>query len=347
MPILVALAAIVIQYLPFAPFRIEDEAGVRYPINAAIIAICLGVLVRNSLGQPAGTANSGRFIIRYVLPVAIVLIGAGLDLSIMMQIGLKAMMAIIVAMAVALGAAMLLGRALGMSRRVSALVGIGTAICGSSAIAAAAPVLKADEEEFALSVATVNLLGLIVMLLLPLAGVAMAVSPEGFGVWAGTTIHAVPQAIAAGFAFGGGAGEIATLVKLVRVAMLAPLIVLLAVLIAHRNAGRSRVSANAIATANISFVKLVPWFIYGFVALAVINTILHALPANGVSELAKHAMTNANHAGGLLLVLSMAAIGLDVLLSRMIATGRAVLLVGIASSAAMIAIVLALVLWLI
>ena len=109
----------------------------------------------------------------------------------------------------------------------SRLIAIGTAICGSSAIAAAAPVIQAKQKDIAISIACVNLLGLLAVFALPLIGSHFKLSDQQFGVWSGISIQAVPQVIAAGLSYSANAGNIATLIKLVRVCLLGPFLIVL------------------------------------------------------------------------------------------------------------------------
>src|SRR5690606_19367004 len=140
------------------------------------------------------------------------------------------------------------------------LLGAGTAVCGNSAIVAVAPVVSAPEEDVAASLAAVNLYGLLVMLAVPAIAAPLGMPEAHAGVWAGTTVHAVPQAISAGAAVGETAAEIATAFKLVRVAMLAPLVLLIALITARRG------------TSGVRFSKLVPWFVWGFVVASALKT---------------------------------------------------------------------------
>lgn len=368
--LLVALAAYWIQFLPFRPFRIEDENGVRYPLNAAMLAIVLGLIIRNTIGLPASLSTGRKQALRYALPVAIALIGAGLDLALFATIGLKLLVIILGGIFTGFVTAFFLGRLIQLSRKTSALIGFGTAICGSSAIIAAAPVIRAEDEDIVLAIATVNLIGLVAMLILPVWGGAIELVPESFGVWAGIAIHAVPQAITAGFAFGDGAGEVASLVKLVRVAMLAPLVFLTAIIIArsvaqHANGRASagpHIDPDAVPVqTSFGYARLVPWFIYGFAGMAILNTIArgaiddgefggvlngaNTLAANGAT-FAVDAMAMLNTIGGLLLVFCMAAIGLDVQLRQLIVTGRRAIIAGTGAAIALALVTLWMIQWL-
>ncbi len=295
------------------------------PLSAAILAIVIGALVRNLSIFPAAVLDSCKGLVKRVIPVTIVLTGATLNLADVAK-GLPYLLVIGTAIAVGTFAAIAAGRWLGARRDTALLVGAGTAICGTSAIVAVAPIVGADDDDLLLSVSTINLLGLLVMLTLPAIGGWTHMPVEHFGVWAGSTVHAVPQAVAAGFAFGEKAGAIATVVKLVRVTLLAPFVLVVALVFAKREQG-----------VRIQISKLLPTFIYGFAALAVFNT-LGLLP-----ELTWNLPGATTHiglakilaeAGNVLLTLSMAAMGLEVNLRFLIRTGGPALATGFAASVA-------------
>src|SRR5882672_8139932 len=225
---LTAAIAFAIHYLPVAPFRVASEAGVRRPISAAIIAILAGALIRNLFPVPASIVEGCKVIVRKAIPLTIVLTGAGLNLALLATVGARALTITVICIAVATASAYYCGRVFGLWPKAALLIGAGTAICGNSAIVAVAPLIDASDEDLMLSMSTINLLGLPLMFLFPLAGAMMGLGDQAYGVWAGTSIHAVPQVVAAAFAFSPGAGNIATLVKLVRVALLPPLTFVLA-----------------------------------------------------------------------------------------------------------------------
>jgi len=264
----VAALAFAIHYLPFAPFAVQRPTGTAYPISAAIIAILLGLALRN-LGPPMSFASAGcKKIIKKVIPIAIVLTGAKLNLIQLADVGAGALVTIIVCMTIALVTSMYVGKLLGLGKRVALLIGVGTGICGNSAIVAVAPLIEADDEDLVLSIGTVNLFGLIAMLVLPAIGAMISISDNAFGIWAGTSVHAVPQAVAAGFAFSLEAGTMATLAKLVRVALLAPLVCMLAIFYAKRHQAPDDNRSPV-----IHYARLVPWFVWGFAIMATLGTV--------------------------------------------------------------------------
>ena len=310
-----------IHYLPFAPFRILSSSGARYPVSAAIVAIVVGVLVRNLLPLPASVAETAKGQAHRIIPITIVLTGAGLNLGRIATIGPKAASIIVICMVVAIAAAIWLGRLLGLHERTGILIGAGTAICGTSAIVAVAPLIEAEDEDMMLSIGTINVLGLVMMFLLPGVGGLLHLRDVAFGVWAGTTIHAVPQAVAAGFAYGPYAGALATLIKLVRVTLLAPFIIVVGLLHARR-------SGSGLA---IRYSRLVPNFVYGFFALALCNTLglFPVLQFRFGSVPMADLLTNL---GEILLTLSMAAMGLEVNVRFLARTGGTALFTGAAAS---------------
>lgn len=319
--VLVTALAYGLHYLPVPPFRVVAGEGARYPVSAAIIAMVAGVLARNLLPLPAAVIESAKGMARRIIPVTIVLTGAGLNLLRVASVGSRALLITVVCMAVAMMASIWLGRALGVMPRARLLIGAGTAICGTSAIVAVAPLIDAADEDLMLSIGTVNILGLALMFLLPAAGGLLHLGDAAFGVWAGTTIHAVPQVVAAGFAFSAPAGALATLVKLVRVTLLAPLLIVVGFLHARRG-------GSAVA---IQYSRLVPPFVYGFLALALCNTfgLFPVLQFHFGSYPLADSLTSL---GELLLTVSMAAMGLEVNVRFLAHTGGRAVLTGAAAS---------------
>ncbi len=313
----VAAAAIGVHYLPYAPFLVESSSGPSRPISAAMIAILLGLLLRN-LGPMMTSVTAGcKKIIKKVIPIAIVLTGAKLNLITLADVGVGALLTITVCIVVAILSAVYLGKLLGIGKRVALLIGVGTGICGNSAIVAVAPLIDADDEDLVLSIGTVNLFGLIAMLVLPIIGAMIDISNSAFGIWAGTSVHAVPQAVAAGYAFSVDAGTMATLAKLVRVALLAPLVCVLAILYARRHNNPTDTNTPVV----IHYARLVPWFVWGFALMAILGTLgliptLSFSPADAVSNWGIPELVSLKDAsalcGKVLLIWAMAAIGLEV-----------------------------------
>ena len=307
-----------IQYLPFPPFRVTGAAGVRHPLSAAIIAMLVGIAVRNLVRLPAYVIESARGMPHRVIPTSIVLTGAGLNLAAIASIGIRALMITLVCLTVAMASSIWLGSVTRLFRKTAILIGAGTAICGTSAIVAVAPLIQAEDQDVLLAIGTVNILGLLFMFAMPLLGSLLKLSDQAFGVWAGTSIHAVPQVLAAAFSYSQPAGALATLVKLVRVALLAPLIFVLGIW-HSRQAGAGQ--------AQIHYHRLVPAFVWGFLVLASLNTaeLLPVLQFRFGAYSTSGLLTNASE---LLLAISMAAMGLEVNIVQFSKVGGRAMLVG-------------------
>ncbi len=337
----VAVAAYLLHYLPIAPFTVSAGAGsVRHPISAAIIAILTGLLLRNTLALPDSIKAGCKKVVKKTIPFAIVCMGAGLNLQHLAGIGFGAIAVTVLCIAFAVCTTYYIGRLFGLGRKTALLLGAGTGICGNSAIIAVAPLIDAEDDDVVLSVGTVNLFGIAAMLVWPVIGTWLALSDTEFGVWSGTSIHAVPQVVAAGFAFSPEAGAIATLVKLVRVTFLAPIVFVMALLYAKHHAAPTNGAKGALA---VHYARLVPWFVWGFVVLAALNTLgfIPTLSFNMVDALSggqpttvslSNAMTTV---GKLLLTLAMAAIGLEVNIRQLASVGGKAIAAGLVSTAAL------------
>ena len=334
-----ALAIAIIAYelhdVPLPPFSIGAPA--RHPIDAMLIAIVLGMLVRNTFGLPVALAPGVRFCVTKLMALGIVLMGARLDFFEVVRTSRTALGISVICVAVALGMTVWLCRRLGVGPKLGLLIGVGTAICGGTAIAVVAPVIEAEESETAFAIATVTLFGMVAVFVLPLLGSALGMSQLEFGVWAGTSVHQTPQVIATGFAYGPAAGDIATIVKLVRVLLLAPVAIGLGVW--HAQVKRSRQIAHVTKIGKLR--TLFPPFILGFVGLALANTLsllpdftLHLRDSFAWSAQEANVVTAklATTISTFVLTVAMAGVGMGVHLRGVARTGLGALYVGLASS---------------
>lgn len=192
-------------------------------VGGAVLGIVLGLLVRNALTLPAHTAAGIRFSGKYLLQAAVILLGFGLDLGVVVHTGLSSLAVTLVTLAVAFLTAWALARLLKVHHVLGTLIGVGTAICGGSAIAAVAPILRPDEHDTALAMSTIFLFNLLAVLLFPPLGHLLGLSDAGFGLWAGTAINDTSSVVAAGYHYSHAAGDIATVVKLARATLIIPI----------------------------------------------------------------------------------------------------------------------------
>lgn len=282
-------------------------------LDSLVLAILVGTAVRSTTRVPDRAAPGIGFAAKPVLEVAIVLLGLTLDVPLLLRAGPALLAAIVLAVVVALLGGYAIGRAIGLSPTLAVLVATGNAICGNSAIAAAAPVVGADAREVASAIAFTAVLGVIVVLLLPLAGALLALTHYQYGVVAGLTVYAVPQVLAATLPVSTVSGEVGTLVKLVRVLMLGPVLTVLG--IRARRQARGMGQGVAAGPAPVRATAVVPWFVVGFLALAA---------ARGVGLVPDQLIEPAREVSRLLTLVALAALGLGVNVRTLRSAGPAV-----------------------
>ncbi|RZS79879.1 putative integral membrane protein (TIGR00698 family) [Phyllobacterium myrsinacearum] len=279
-------------------------------IEGLVLAILLGTAIHTIFGlNPAFNAGI-QFASKTLLEIAIVMLGASISLSAIGDAGGMLVLSIAAVVALALGASYIIGRALGLPAKLAMLVACGNSICGNSAIVAAAPVIDAHSDDVAASIAFTAALGIFVVLLLPLSQIYFEMSDRQYGIVAGMTVYAVPQVLAATVSGGILATQIGTLVKLIRVLMLGPVIVLLGFTMGDRTRGRP------------SLGRMVPWFIVGFLGMMACRSL----------DLIPHvALKPVNEASTVLTIISMAGLGLTVNIRTVVHAGGRVLVAGILS----------------
>ena len=240
----------------------EERVFGRPIIEPLVVAILFGMLVRAVRAAGARQESGVRFVAKDVLEVAVCLLGATMDVPRLFASGPALAIGIVTVVAVALSGGYLIGRVVGLSPKLAVLVACGNAICGNSAIAAVAPVIGADREDVAASIALTAVLGVIAVLGLPLLIPLLGYTNYQYGVLAGLTVYAVPQVLAAAFAVSVLSGQVATVVKLARVLMLGPVVLFFSL--------RGRASSDRPVVRRGA---LVPWFVAGFVVLATLRSI--------------------------------------------------------------------------
>ncbi|BCH59542.1 UPF0324 membrane protein [Agrobacterium vitis] len=306
-------------------FTVQRVTG-RTPVDALVWCILLGTLVKSLFVLPQVVNKGIHACAKTVLELAIVLLGASVSISQIAGSGFTLIAWVITVLCCGLVSSYMIGRVIGLPHPLALLVACGNSICGNSAIMAAAPVIGADADEVASSIAFTAVLGILVVLLLPLVAFQAGLDPRHYGILAGMTVYAVPQVLAATASFGLVSLQIGTLVKLIRVMMLGP--VLLGLGMSARGMERGSGRANE---RKIGFAHLAPWFIIGFLALMAARS-LDVLP-HGLLE-------PSQHLSGFLTTLSMAALGLQVDLRSLLASGGRVLAAGSLSILALGAIAL-------
>ena len=281
-------------------------------VGGPVFGIILGILVRAFLSPGAYFDPGIRFASKYVLQWSIIALGAGLSLSQVAHTGLDSLAVTAVTMSIAGLSAWGLGRLLGVGGKLKLLIGVGTAICGGSAIAAVTPIIKPDEHETAFAISTIFLFNIVAVLVFPALGHMLHLSDAGFGMWAGTAINDTSSVVAAGYSYSKAAGDYATIVKLTRATLIIPICLALVCIVAYREkrAGKS----------DFKLARVFPWFILWFLFASALRT-AGLLPASLLPLI--------HHAADFMIVVALTAIGLSSNLRRMAATGVRPILLGL------------------
>ncbi|MEY4848029.1 MAG: hypothetical protein RLZZ36_1142 [Pseudomonadota bacterium] len=277
-------------------------------LSPLMLAIMIGMLVRNTLGRPEAARAGLAFSLRGPLRLGIILLGLQVTLAEILGIGWSGLLILAFALLSTYLFTLWLGGRLGVAPGLATLIAAGTGVCGASAIVAANTVVRDGDESVAYALATVTLFGTIAMFSYPLIGAALHMPTEVYGLWSGASVHEVAQVVAAGFARGQAEGEFATVAKLARVLMLAPLVIGMGLWAARQTQGGSRTGSPPI-----------PWFVFGFLALVLLGDTGWIDP-----QLRRYA----NLATQILLTFALAAVGLETDIRRLIAQGWQPLLLG-------------------
>jgi uncharacterized integral membrane protein (TIGR00698 family) len=277
-------------------------------LSPLMLAIMIGMLVRNTLGRPEAARAGLAFSLRGPLRLGIILLGLQVTLAEILGIGWSGLLILAFALLSTYLFTLWLGGRLGVAPGLATLIAAGTGVCGASAIVAANTVVRDGDESVAYALATVTLFGTIAMFSYPLIGAALHMPTEVYGLWSGASVHEVAQVVAAGFARGQAEGEFATVAKLARVLMLAPLVIGMGLWAARQTQGGSRTGSPPI-----------PWFVFGFLALVLLGDTGWIDP-----QLRRYA----NPATQILLTFALAAVGLETDIRRLIAQGWQPLLLG-------------------
>ena len=266
-------------------------------IGSSVIALLLGMLI-NNFYKPAYLSVGLKFTSKKVLKLAIILLGASLSVNVILSVGKMSLMVMVFTLLTCFGGGYLVGKALGLNWKLSNLISAGTGICGGSAIAAIAPVIDAEDKDIAYAMSATFLFDMAMIILFPIMGRWMGLSDMAYGLWAGTAVNDTSSVVAAGYAFSEGAGDFATMVKLTRTLSIIPT-VLVFTFINLRIKRKQSIDTNAGKKVNV--MKLFPWFIVGFIGLAIINS-LGFIPVNvsaGAKDISKFLMVAALAAIGL------------------------------------------------
>ena len=285
-------------------------------LGASIIALFMGTII-NSFFHPDWIKPALKFTSKKILKLAIILLGASLSVKVIMSVGKMTFFVMIFTFAVCFGGGYFIRKIFGLNWKLSNLISAGTGICGGSAVAAIAPVIDAEDKDIAFAMSSTFLFDMVMVALYPIMGRLLGMSDIAYGIWAGTSVNDTASVVASGYAFSEAAGDFATMVKLTRTVAIIPTVLVFAYI-------GTRIKRKELQTAGggkkVNLMKIIPWFIVGFLALAGLNSIGY-IPTE-VSGVMKTASK-------FLMVTALAAIGLGTSLTDFKKAGFAPMLYGI------------------
>lgn len=290
------------------------------PVFAILLGMCVTLIfpkIQQTKVLSYEVSSGIKLTSKKVLQWAIILLGFEMNLFRVFEVGVQSLWVMVFTITAALLTAFIVGKLLKVNGKMTTLIGVGTAICGGSAIAATAPVIEADDESIAQAISTIFLFNIAAVFLFPTLGRLIGLSDIGFGMWAGTAVNDTSSVVATGVAWSALSGNatalnFATIVKLTRTLMIVPITLVLAYVTLRQKKEE--------AGSSFSFKSVFPWFVLGFLLTAAISTFL-GLPAALVHGLV--------FAGKFMIIMAMSAIGLNTHLIKLLKSGFKPLLLGL------------------
>ncbi|MFI3227655.1 MAG: putative sulfate exporter family transporter [Clostridia bacterium] len=319
-------------------------------IGGSVIALFIGMIL-NSFWKPQSLSAGLKFTSKKVLKFAIILLGASLSISTILTVGKMSLTVMFFTLLTCFGGGYFIGKVLGLNWKLSNLISAGTGICGGSAIAAIAPVIDADDTDIAYAMSATFLFDMAMIILFPIMGNFLGLSDMAYGLWAGTAVNDTSSVVAAGYAFSEAAGDFATMVKLTRTLSIIPTVLAFTYInirvktkenaslqqtlstanqkgekyeVSQLDKISSPISTNNSNKGKLNILSIFPWFIVGFIALAIVNS-FNIIPTE-ISALAKEVSK-------FLMVSALAAIGLNTSFKDMKKSGPKPMLHGFIISA--------------
>ncbi|SKA74040.1 conserved hypothetical integral membrane protein [Clostridium sp. USBA 49] len=296
---------------------IATELGKLAPIiGGPVFGIIIGILINNIVNKPKCLDLGISFTSKKILQWAIIVLGAGLSFNQVKTTGMESLTVTVFTISTAFIAAFVFGKILKVEGNLKTLIGVGTAICGGSAIAAISPIIEADDMDVAYSISTIFLFNIIAVLIFPPLGHIIGFSDKAFGLWAGTAINDTSSVVAAGYAFSNKAGEYATIVKLTRATMIIPISLIFTGIMTYKKKKEAKLNQEV----NYKFSKIFPWFILWFLIASILNTI-GVFKGNSIEYI--------NIIGKFMIVMALSAIGLGCDVKKMAKSGFKPMLLGL------------------
>lgn len=297
-------------------------------VGGPVFAILIGMIVAAFWKEKGIFAKGITFTSKKVLQYAVILLGFGLNLGTVISVGKTSLPVIVATIATSLAVSFVLCKALKIPGKISVLVGVGSSICGGSAVAATAPVIEADDEEIAQAISVIFLFNIIAALIFPTLGGLLGLSNEGFALFAGTAINDTSSVTAAASSWdsihGSGTAvlDAATIVKLTRTLAIIPITLVLALWRTRKESGHG-----------VKIGKIFPFFILYFVAASIITTVCNYAIGQGVfsagaADFITGAFAFLKQVSKFFIVMAMGAIGLNTDLVKLVKSGGKPILMG-------------------
>ena len=302
-------------------------------IGAPVFAILIGMIVTLIAPKLAGhglLAGGIKFTSKKILQWAVIILGFSLNIGTIAKVGAKSLPVIVCTIATSLIVAWIMCKVLKVDKKVATLIGVGSSICGGSAIAATAPVIEADDEEIAQSISVIFLFNVLAALIFPTLGHAIGLGSEGFAVFAGTAVNDTSSVTAAAstadgiYGTNGAILSAAITVKLTRTLAIIPITLVLALVRTHQAKKNNGEGKN-----NFSFKKIFPWFILYFIGASLITTLVGLLPASAFTAFYSAKFVAAmKWLAKFFIAMAMCAIGLNTNIVTLVKKGGKPILMG-------------------
>ena len=267
-------------------------------LGASIIALFMGTII-NSFFHPKWIQPALKFTSKKVLKIAIILLGASLSVNTIMSVGKMTFFVMLFTFAMCFGGGYFIRKIFGLNWKLANLISAGTGICGGSAIAAISPVIDAEDKDVAFAMSSTFLFDMVMVALYPIMGKLLGMTDIAYGIWAGTSVNDTASVVASGYAFSEVAGDFATMVKLTRTIAIIPTVLVFAFIGTRIKQKDMKATSNG---KKVNLEKIIPWFIGGFLLLAILNSV--GLIPSAVSSFVKGTSK-------FLMVSALAAIGLS------------------------------------
>ncbi len=299
-------------------------------IGASVLALFIGLFTRQVI-KPNTKIEAGlKFTSKRVLKFSIILLGASLNITTILTVGKLSLIVMIFTLITCFGGGYLVGKWLNLNWKLSNLISAGTGICGGSAIAALAPVIEAEDKDIAYAMSATFLFDMGMIVLFPIMGRLLGLSDMAYGLWAGTAVNDTSSVVAAGYAFSEAAGDFATMVKLTRTLSIIPVVLIFSFIQIRIKTNENKQQGTL--SNKTQWINLVPWFILGFLFMALLNSggLISPLLSNTLRQISKF-----------LMIAALAAIGLNTDVNEMKQSGFNPMIHGFIISALVVIVALA------